>query len=61
MRSLFAYLCASVALAASEPPAFFAMDTAARLEPTECAQVLAELGYSADAVEAMRGAKAIMG
>ncbi|MFM2212301.1 MAG: hypothetical protein RL639_1495 [Verrucomicrobiota bacterium] len=46
MRSLLAYLCACVALTAAERPAFFAMDTAARLEPAECAQVLAELGYA---------------
>jgi sugar phosphate isomerase/epimerase len=46
MRSLLAYLCASVALTAAEQPAFFAMDTAARLAPTECAQVLADLGYA---------------
>lgn len=46
MRPLLAYLCASVALAAAERPAFFAMDTAARLAPTECAEALAELGYA---------------
>ena len=46
MRSLFAFYCSVVALTAAEQPAFFAMDTAARLEPTECAQVLAELGYA---------------
>jgi sugar phosphate isomerase/epimerase len=46
MRPLFAYLCACVALTAAEPPAFFAMDTAARLEPAACAQVLAGLGYA---------------
>jgi sugar phosphate isomerase/epimerase len=46
MRSLLAYLCAVAALSAAEQPVFFAMDTAARLEPTECAQVLAELGYT---------------
>lgn len=46
MRSLLAYLCACVALAAADRPAFFAMDTAARLEPAECAQTLAELGYA---------------
>lgn len=46
MRSLLAYLCACVALSAAEQPAFFAMDTAARLEPAECAQALAELGYA---------------
>jgi sugar phosphate isomerase/epimerase len=46
MRSLFAYLCASVALSAADQPVFFAMDTAARLEPAECAQTLADLGYA---------------
>ncbi len=46
MRSLLAYLCTCVALTAAEQPAFFAMDTAARLEPAECAQTLAELGYA---------------
>jgi sugar phosphate isomerase/epimerase len=46
MRSLLVYLCTLGALAAAERPVFFAMDTAARLEPTECAQVLAELGYA---------------
>ena len=46
MRSLLAYLCAGVALAAADRPAFFAMDTAARLAPTECAEALAELGYA---------------
>jgi sugar phosphate isomerase/epimerase len=46
MRSLLAYLCACVALSAAEQPAFFAMDTAARLEPTECAAVLSALGYA---------------
>jgi sugar phosphate isomerase/epimerase len=46
MRSLLAYLCACVALSAADQPVFFAMDTAARFAPTECAQVLAELGYA---------------
>lgn len=46
MRSLLAYLCAFAALAAADRPAFFAMDTAAKFEPAECAQVLAELGYA---------------
>ena len=46
MRSLLAYLCACVALTAAEQPVFFAMDTAARLAPTECAQVLSDLGYA---------------
>ena len=46
MRPLFAFFCSIVALLAADRPAFFTMDTAARLEPTECAQVLADLGYS---------------
>jgi sugar phosphate isomerase/epimerase len=46
MRSLFAYLCVLGTLVAADRPVFFAMDTAARLEPAECAQVLAELGYA---------------
>ncbi len=46
MRSLLAYLFTCVALTAAEQPTFFAMDTAARLEPAECAQTLAELGYA---------------
>ena len=46
MRSLLVYLCALGALAAADRPVFFAMDTAARLEPAECAAVLAELGYA---------------
>ncbi len=46
MRSLLAYLCVLGALVAADRPVFFAMDTAARLEPAECAQVLAELGYA---------------
>jgi len=46
MRSLLVYLCASVALTAAERPVFFAMDTAARLEPAECVEVLSELGYA---------------
>jgi sugar phosphate isomerase/epimerase len=46
MRSLFVYLCTLGALAAADRPAFFAMDTAARLEPAEWAQVLSELGYA---------------
>lgn len=45
MRSLWLLCCALVASAA-ERPAFFAMDTAARLEPAEGAQVLADLGYA---------------
>ena len=46
MRSLFAFFCSTVALLAADRPPFFAMDTAARLEPAECAQVLADLGYA---------------
>ena len=46
MRSLFAFFYSSVALIAADRPTFFAMDTAARLEPAECAQVLADLGYA---------------
>ena len=46
MRSLLVYLCALGALVAADRPAFFAMDTAARLQPAECATVLAELGYA---------------
>ena len=46
MRPLFAFFCSIVSLLAADRPAFFAMDTAARLEPTECAQVLADLGYA---------------
>jgi sugar phosphate isomerase/epimerase len=46
MRSLLVYLCALGALVAADRPAFFAMDTAARLQPAECAAVLAELGYA---------------
>ena len=46
MRSLFAFFCSTVALLAADRPLFFAMDTAARLEPAECAQVLTDLGYA---------------
>ena len=46
MRTLIALCCSAVALLAADRPAFFAMDTAARLAPTECAQVLAVLGYA---------------
>jgi len=45
MRSLIALFCSAVALVAADRAAFFAMDTAARLEPAEGAQVLADLGY----------------
>jgi len=46
MRSLIALFCSAVALVAADRAAFFAMDTAARLEPAEGAQVLADLGYA---------------
>ena len=38
-------LLLTATLAAAEPVRFFAMDTAARQAPAECAAVLAELGY----------------
>jgi sugar phosphate isomerase/epimerase len=46
MRPLLVYLCTLGALVAADRPVFFAMDTAARLEPAECAAVLSELGYA---------------
>jgi len=46
MRTLLALFCSAVVLVAADRPAFFAMDTAARLEPKECAQVLVDLGYA---------------
>ncbi len=46
MRTLLALFCSAFVLVAEDRPAFFAMDTAARLEPAECAQVLADLGYA---------------
>ncbi|MBM3868917.1 MAG: sugar phosphate isomerase/epimerase [Verrucomicrobia bacterium] len=46
MRSLLALICSAAALLAADRPAFFAMDTAARLEPAACAQTLAEFGYA---------------
>ena len=36
----------TIASLAAEMPPFFAMDTAAKLPPAECAQVLANLGYA---------------
>jgi len=46
MRTLFTFGLMTIAALAAETPPFFAMDTAARLEPAECAQVLADLGYA---------------
>jgi len=46
MRTLFTFGLMTIASLAAETPPFFAMDTAARLEPAECAQVLADLGYA---------------
>ena len=46
MRPLIIFLCTLGALAAAERPVFFAMDTAAKQAPAECAEVLAELGYA---------------
>jgi sugar phosphate isomerase/epimerase len=43
---ILASLFFAVAAIAADRPVFFAMDTAARFEPLECAQVLAELGYA---------------
>jgi sugar phosphate isomerase/epimerase len=46
MRPLLALLFALAASSAAERPVFFAMDTAAKLPPAECAAALAELGYA---------------
>lgn len=46
MRPLLVLLLAALSVRAEDAPVFFAMDTAARFEPSECAQVLAELGYA---------------
>jgi sugar phosphate isomerase/epimerase len=46
MRPYLALVFSAASLLAADKPAFFAMDTAAKQEPAECAQVLAELGYA---------------
>jgi sugar phosphate isomerase/epimerase len=46
MRPLLLLVFAFASVLAADRSAFFAMDTAARLEPKECAQVLADLGYA---------------
>lgn len=46
MRPFLALLFSFAAVFAADKPVFFAMDTAAKQEPAECAQVLAELGYA---------------
>lgn len=46
MRPFLALLFSVAAVIAADRPVFFAMDTAAKQEPAECAQVLAELGYA---------------
>ena len=46
MRTLSAFLFSVGLIVAAEAPVFFAMDTAARLEPVANAQLLADLGYA---------------
>ena len=46
MRTLFVFGLMTVATLAAETPPFFAMDTAAKLPPADCAEVLADLGYA---------------
>lgn len=46
MRAFLFLLFSVAAVFAADKPVFFAMDTAAKQEPAECAQVLAELGYA---------------
>ena len=46
MRTLFAFGLMTIASLAAEMPPFFAMDTAAKLPPADCAEVLADLGYA---------------
>lgn len=46
MRAFLVLLFSVAAVIAADKPVFFAMDTAAKQEPAECAQVLAELGYA---------------
>lgn len=46
MHKLFALIFAATAALAADAPPFFAMDTAAKLPPADCAQVLADLGYA---------------
>jgi sugar phosphate isomerase/epimerase len=46
MRTLFVFGLMTIATLAAETPPFFAMDTAAKLPPAECAEVLADLGYA---------------
>ena len=46
MRTLFVFGLMTIATLAAETPPFFAMDTAAKLPPADCAEVLADLGYA---------------
>ena len=46
MRTLFTFGLMTIATLVAETPPFFAMDTAAKLPPAECALVLADLGYA---------------
>ena len=46
MKMLLGFLLMVSSVCAAEPPGFFAMDTAARGKPEECAQLLSELGYA---------------
>jgi sugar phosphate isomerase/epimerase len=46
MHKLFALIFSATAALAADVPPFFAMDTAVKLPPADCAQVLADLGYA---------------
>lgn len=46
MRTLLVFGLMTIATLAAETPPFFAMDTAAKLPPADCAEVLADLGYA---------------
>ena len=46
MKRLLGLLLLVTSVCAAEAPAFFAMDTAARGKPDECATLLSELGYA---------------
>jgi len=46
MKTLLGLLFAFTSVCAAETPPFFAMDTAARGKPEECARLLSELGYA---------------
>ena len=46
MRPIFTFILSVTTVLAAEAPSFFAMDTAAKLPPAECARLLADLGYA---------------